>query len=222
MAVIFKDQTAASLDDSVQYISINEYVIKMVWYSLYLTCEWDWLQNIGCNLPSIKDFYRMARTSVTNHIVGNTSFSHYISQDLIQSLCTTGDKQFPCRKEPSSPELYLHKNSCTLIIRNPLYIQHLHTGSYTYIQTSNRLYAYICDNADMYIENQKVPGHIKIWIILKGLVHPKMKISPWFTHPQGILGVYDSLSLHKSYVSCPERLVRMTVSGSDWRVFITF
>ncbi len=28
---------------------------------------------------------------------------------------------------------------------------------------------------------------------IKGLVHPKMKISPCFTHPQGILGVYDFL-----------------------------
>ncbi len=26
---------------------------------------------------------------------------------------------------------------------------------------------------------------------IKGLVHPKMKISLWFTHPRGILGVYD-------------------------------
>ncbi len=35
---------------------------------------------------------------------------------------------------------------------------------------------------------------VKIKInILKGLVHPKMKISPCFTHPQGILGVYDFL-----------------------------
>ncbi len=32
----------------------------------------------------------------------------------------------------------------------------------------------------------------------KGLVHPKMKISPWFTHPQGILGVYDFLLSDKS------------------------
>ncbi len=26
---------------------------------------------------------------------------------------------------------------------------------------------------------------------IKGLVHPKMKISLWFTHPRGILGAYD-------------------------------
>ncbi len=28
---------------------------------------------------------------------------------------------------------------------------------------------------------------------LKVIVHSKMKISPWFTHPQAILGVYDFL-----------------------------
>ncbi len=28
---------------------------------------------------------------------------------------------------------------------------------------------------------------------IKGLVHPKMKISPCFTHPQSNLGVYDFL-----------------------------
>ncbi len=28
---------------------------------------------------------------------------------------------------------------------------------------------------------------------IKGLVHPKMKISLWFTHPRGILGAYDFL-----------------------------
>jgi len=27
----------------------------------------------------------------------------------------------------------------------------------------------------------------------KGIVHPKMKISPWFTHPQVILDVYGIL-----------------------------
>ncbi len=42
---------------------------------------------------------------------------------------------------------------------------------------------------------------------LKGLVHPKMKISPCFTHPQGILGVYDFLlsdESNRSYIqNCP-------------------
>ncbi len=33
---------------------------------------------------------------------------------------------------------------------------------------------------------------------LKGLVHSKMKISPCFTRPQGILGVYDFLLSDKS------------------------
>ncbi len=91
MAVIFKDQTAASLDGSVHYLYQWIVIIwsRMVWYSLDLTCEWDWLQNIGCNLPSVNDFYRKARTSVTNHIVDNTSFSHYIFQDPIQSHCTS-------------------------------------------------------------------------------------------------------------------------------------
>ncbi len=28
---------------------------------------------------------------------------------------------------------------------------------------------------------------------VKWIVHPKMKISPWFTHPQAILGVCDFL-----------------------------
>jgi len=28
---------------------------------------------------------------------------------------------------------------------------------------------------------------------LKGIVHPKMKITPWFTHPEAILHVYDIL-----------------------------
>ncbi len=31
-----------------------------------------------------------------------------------------------------------------------------------------------------------------VFVLLKGLVHPKMKISPCFTHPQGILGVWLS------------------------------
>ncbi len=30
-------------------------------------------------------------------------------------------------------------------------------------------------------------------IHLKGIVHPKIKIAPWFTHPQAIRGVYDFL-----------------------------
>ncbi len=37
--------------------------------------------------------------------------------------------------------------------------------------------------------------------IIKGLVHPKMKISLCFTHPRGILGVYDFLLSDKSYQS---------------------
>ncbi len=37
----------------------------------------------------------------------------------------------------------------------------------------------------------------------KGLVHPKMKISLLFTHPQAILGVYDFLlsdESNRSYI----------------------
>jgi len=37
---------------------------------------------------------------------------------------------------------------------------------------------------------------------IKGLVHPKMKSSPCFTHPQGILGVCDFLLSDESYRSC--------------------
>ncbi len=44
-------------------------------------------------------------------------------------------------------------------------------------------------------------------ISVKGIVHPKMKISPWFTHPQAILGVYDfhlSDEYNRSYIKkCP-------------------
>ncbi len=29
--------------------------------------------------------------------------------------------------------------------------------------------------------------------VIKGRVHPKMKITPWFTYPQDILVVYDFL-----------------------------
>jgi len=32
-----------------------------------------------------------------------------------------------------------------------------------------------------------------VMLYLKGLVHPKMKIIQFFTHPQAILGVYDFL-----------------------------
>ncbi len=41
------------------------------------------------------------------------------------------------------------------------------------------------------------------WLPVKWLVHPKMKISPYFTHPQDILGVYDFLlsdESNRSYI----------------------
>ncbi len=44
-------------------------------------------------------------------------------------------------------------------------------------------------------------------LFLKGLVHPKIKISLCFTHPQSILGVYDSLlsdESNRSFIkNCP-------------------
>ncbi len=44
------------------------------------------------------------------------------------------------------------------------------------------------------------------WLVttsFKGMVFPKLIISPWFTHPQGILGVYDFLlsdESNRSYI----------------------
>ncbi len=42
---------------------------------------------------------------------------------------------------------------------------------------------------------------------IKGLVQPEMKISPCFTHPQAILGVYDFLlsdeSNRSNFQNCP-------------------
>jgi len=37
----------------------------------------------------------------------------------------------------------------------------------------------------------------------KGIVHPRMEISPWFTHTEAILGVYDILlsdEYNQSYI----------------------
>ncbi len=34
--------------------------------------------------------------------------------------------------------------------------------------------------------------------LLKGIVHTKMKITPWFTHAQAIIGIYDFLLSDKS------------------------
>ncbi len=34
-----------------------------------------------------------------------------------------------------------------------------------------------------------------------GLVHPKMKITPWFTHSQSILGVFDFLHSDENNLS---------------------
>ncbi len=44
---------------------------------------------------------------------------------------------------------------------------------------------------------------------IKGLVHQKMKISLWFTHPRGILGVYDFLLSDESNRSYLKKLSRL-------------
>jgi len=58
----------------------------------------------------------------------------------------------------------------------------------------------------------------------KGLVHAKMKISPWFTRPQAILGVYDWLSSFR----WTQLELNQTCPGSsqfnnvtDWRFWST-
>ncbi len=52
---------------------------------------------------------------------------------------------------------------------------------------------------------------------IKGLVHQKMKISLWFTHPRGILGVYDFLLSDESnrsyFKNCPGYSKRYHCSG---------
>ncbi len=57
---------------------------------------------------------------------------------------------------------------------------------------------------------------------IKGLVHPKMKISPCFTHPQDNLGVYDFLlsdKFNRSYIkNCPGSFKLYNGSG---RVFFS-
>ncbi len=62
------------------------------------------------------------------------------------------------------------------------------------IQCSNRLSEWFNDS---FIKRSPSSS----WI--KGLVHPKMKITPWLTHPHGILGVYDFLlsdKFNQSYI----------------------
>ncbi len=52
----------------------------------------------------------------------------------------------------------------------------------------------------------------------KMIVHPKVKITPWFTHPQAILGVYDFLlsdEYSRSYIKkCPGS--SKLHNGSEW------
>jgi len=45
---------------------------------------------------------------------------------------------------------------------------------------------------------------LKKYFLINFLVHFKMKITPWFTHPQAILGVYDFLlsdEYNQSYIN---------------------
>ncbi len=50
-----------------------------------------------------------------------------------------------------------------------------------------------------------MPAHViflisfMVMLRFKGIVHPKMKITPWFTHSQAILGVYDFFFLSDEY-----------------------
>ncbi len=47
--------------------------------------------------------------------------------------------------------------------------------------------------------------YLKYKFILVIIVHPKMKMSPWFTHPKAILGVYDFFPYEysRSYIKMP-------------------
>ncbi len=53
---------------------------------------------------------------------------------------------------------------------------------------------------------------------IKGIVHPKMKCTPWFTHPQGTVGVYDFVLSDKynrnSKIKCPG--TSKLYNGSEW------
>jgi len=56
---------------------------------------------------------------------------------------------------------------------------------------------------------------------VKGLVFPKMKISPWFTHPEGILGVYDILLSDEYNRSSIQKypISSKIYNGSEWVYF---
>ncbi len=60
---------------------------------------------------------------------------------------------------------------------------------------------------DMMVSNWRQNFHFWVNYPFKGLVHPKMKISLCFTHPQSIPGVYDCLLSDESnwsYIkNCP-------------------
>lgn len=64
-------------------------------------------------------------------------------------------------------------------------------------------------------------------LTLKGLVHTKLKTAQWFTHPQGILGVYDILieddSLSSTFFKTPHakqealHINAIKESSRNWR-----
>ncbi len=46
---------------------------------------------------------------------------------------------------------------------------------------------------------------------LKGIVHLKMKITPLYTHPQAMLGLYDFLLSDKYYCSCIKKVLALPI-----------
>ncbi len=58
--------------------------------------------------------------------------------------------------------------------------------------------------------------------MLKGLVHPKMKISLYFTHPQSILGVYDFLLSDKSNLSYIKKIYVRPLQALQWGKRVLF
>ncbi len=57
-----------------------------------------------------------------------------------------------------------------------------------------------------------------MWLHLKGIVLPEMKITPWFTHPQAILVVYDFLLSDKYNLSYINKLYNDSEWGREFEV----
>ncbi len=55
---------------------------------------------------------------------------------------------------------------------------------------------------------------------LKGIVHPKMKITPWFTDPQVIIGAHCFLLSDKYNWSYIKKNVVQAYNGSKWGLFL--